>query len=105
MDTEQRKQRLSLRLIFLVAAPMALLVMIAIAEGLVTALKIVLVFLLPVLLLLYAFLITRLRCPACRQPFALEHADNAAFQTTHECRYCAHQVKRLGPGGGGRDET
>ncbi|TVP87881.1 MAG: hypothetical protein EA348_12050 [Pseudomonadaceae bacterium] len=105
MDTEQLKQRFTLRLIFLVAAPIMLFLMISIAEGFVAALKIVLFFLLPALLLFYAFLIKKMRCPACREPFALEHADNAPFQTTHECRYCGHQVKRLGPINGGRDDT
>lgn len=104
MDIEQRKQRRTLRLLCLVIAPVMLLVMLGIAEGLVTALKIVLFIFLPVLALLYAFLLTRLRCPACREPFALEHADNAAFQSIHQCRYCGHQVKRLGAPSGGKND-
>lgn len=102
MDHKQRKQRRSIRLIFFLALPAMMFIMISFGEGAATAAKGVAVFYIPSSIGYLCFAWTK-RCFACRSPFSLDLVDQGSFHRTYECRCCGHIVNRWGgaKGGGG----
>jgi len=104
MDPEQRKQRRNLRLLFFVAFPAMMFIMISFGEGVITAIKSTMALYIP-LLIVYLIFAWRMHCFECRNPFSLDLVDQGSFHRTYECRYCGHIVNRWGgakgSGGGG----
>ena len=103
MDSKQQRQRRNLRLGFFVVAPAMMFIMIAFGEDLAHAVKGAVILFIPASFL-YTIFAWRLRCPECREPFALDLTDQGSFHRTYDCRYCSHVVTRWGgpsSGGGG----